>query len=117
MDGNGAGTPGRYLGSQGSKSTMHEIIGHTDNLMANLQMKIAEKMIKAEMLQQNKNGSVISKIQPTKASELRSQSVLATKQLTDIERNLDVMKMNKANKNDASFLEIEQEKQKLAKVF
>jgi hypothetical protein len=88
---------------------MHEIIGHTDNLMENLHMKIAEKMLRAEMKQQNK-GSVISKIQPTKASELRSQSVLTTKTLNDIDRNLNVMKMNKANKNEASFLEIEKEK-------
>lgn len=72
-------------------------------------MKIAEKMLRAEMKQQNK-GSVISKIQPTKASELRSQSVLTTKTLNDIDRNLNVMKMNKANKNEASFLEIEKEK-------
>lgn len=72
-------------------------------------MKIAEKMLRAEMKQQNK-GSVISKIQPTKTSELRSQSVLTTKTLNDIDRNLNVMKMNKANKNEASFLEIEKEK-------
>jgi hypothetical protein len=71
MDGSGQASPGRYLGSQGSKSTMHQIIGHTDNLMESLHLKIAEKMLKAEIREQNR-GSIISKIQPTKTSELRS---------------------------------------------
>jgi hypothetical protein len=35
---------------------------------------------------------------------------MTTKTLNDIDRNLNVMKMNKASKNEASFLEIEKEK-------
>ena len=66
-------------------------------------------MLKAEIKEQNK-GSIISKIQPTKTSELRSQSVMTTKTLNDIDSRLNVLKMNKASKNEASFLEIEKEK-------
>ena len=42
----------------------------------------------------------------TKASELRSQSVLTKKALDDIDQNLEEMKLNKAFRNDASFFEI-----------
>lgn len=48
----------------------------------------------------------------TKASELRSQSVMANKTLHDLDENLTAMKLNKAFRNDASFSEIEKEKQK-----
>lgn len=58
-----------------------------------------------------------NRIHATKASELRSQSVMTNKKLTEIDRNLDAMKMNKAFKNDASFSMIEKEKQRLNKVF
>ena len=58
-----------------------------------------------------------NRIAGTKASELRSQSVMTNKKLTEIDRNLDAMKMNKALKNDASFSMIEKEKQRLHKVF
>lgn len=53
----------------------------------------------------------------TKASELRSQSVLTTKTLHDMDRNLDLMKVDKAHRNDHSFQQLEKEKQKLNKVF
>ena len=52
----------------------------------------------------------------TKASEMRSKSVLANKALLDIDRNLDLIKMNKGHVNDASFLDIEKEKHRLQKV-
>ena len=58
-----------------------------------------------------------NRITATKASELRSQSVMTNKKLNELDRNLDLMKMNKAFKNDASFSMIEKEKQKLHKVF
>jgi len=58
-----------------------------------------------------------NRIHPTKASELRSQSVMTNKALQEMDKNLDMMKMLKSSKNDASFSAIEKEKQKLAKVF
>ena len=42
---------------------------------------------------------------------------MTNKKLTEIDRNLDAMKMNKAFKTDASFSMIEKEKQRLNKVF
>jgi len=56
------------------------------------------------------------KIHPTKASELRSRSVIAKKTLTEYEQGLDDLKTNGALRNDTSFSEIEREKQKLARV-
>lgn len=64
-----------------------------------------------------KYGGSTQKVVPTKASELRSQSVMANKTLHDLDENLTAMKLNKAFRNDASFSEIEREKQKIAKVF
>lgn len=96
---------------------MKGIFTHTDNLKESLQRKIDAK---ERMLEQRARGADVPlrhRINPTKASELRSQSVMTNKKLTDIDRNLDAMKMNKAFKNDASFSMIEREKQKLNKVF
>jgi len=53
----------------------------------------------------------------TKASELRSKSVLAHKALLDMDRNLDYIKMKKGYANEASFTDIEKEKARLSKVF
>jgi len=68
-------------------------------------------------MRKGQQAAIQHKIPATKASELRSQSVMTNKTLNELDRNLDAMKMNKAFKNDASFSMIEKEKQKLAKVF
>jgi len=65
-------------------------------------------------MQGNRHSSM--KILHTKASELRSKSVLANKALHDIDSKLDLIKMNKGSMNEASFSEIEREKVRLAKV-
>jgi hypothetical protein len=108
------------LGSYDSKSavghsSMNSIITHTDNLKLDLAKKIHqktryEKVMKGYKLDKNM-------VHHTKASEMRSRSVLANKALLDIDRNLDLIKMNKGHINDASFLEIEKEKARLARVF
>ena len=106
--------PGQYTSQKGA-SSMHKIITHSDNIMETLQRKIAVKM--ALMDKGNHNGHQPHKIKTNKTSELRSQSVLTTKTLHDLDRNLDEMKMQKAFKNDQSFSQLEKEKQKLHKVF
>jgi hypothetical protein len=61
----------------------------------------------------NKNRIPQKRDNKTKASELRSQSVIATNTLKNMERNLDEIKLNKALGTDKSFSEIEKEKMKL----
>ena len=92
---------------------MHSIITHSDNIMAGLEQKIALK----KALMEHKKQMPTRVVSKTKASELRSQSVLTTKTLNDIDRNLDQMKVNKAYRNDKSFQQLESEQQKLNKVF
>jgi len=61
--------------------------------------------------------ALYGKINPTKASELRSQSVLASKTLVDYERSLDTMKMSNAIRNEhTNFSEMEKEKQKIIRL-
>ena len=104
--------PGVYSSQKGA-SSMHSIITHSDNLMEGIQQKIALKMA----LMEHKKHLPSKLVSKTKASELRSQSVLTTKTLNDIDRNLDQMKINKAYKNDKSFQQLETEQQRLNKVF
>jgi hypothetical protein len=58
----------------------------------------------------------MERINGTKTSELRSQSVLANKALIDIADNLEQIKQQKGTKNDSSFADIEKEKYKLDRV-
>jgi len=64
---------------------MHSIITHSDNIMEGIQQKIALKLAYND----HKKNIPMRAIGQTKASELRSQSVLTTKTLNDIDRNLD----------------------------
>lgn len=92
---------------------MHKIITHSDNIMEGLQKKIALKMA----LIDHKHRVPQKANKPNKASELRSQSVLAAKTLHDLDRSLDQKRIEKAHRNDQSFSQIEKEKQKLDRVF
>ena len=76
--------PGVYSSQKGA-SSMHSIITHSDNIMAGLEQKIALK----KALMEHKKQMPTRVVSKTKASELRSQSVLTTKTLNDIDRNLD----------------------------
>ena len=76
--------PGIYSSQKGA-SSMHSIIAHSDNLMEGIQQKIALKMA----LMEHKKHMPTKLVSKTKASELRSQSVLTTKTLNDIDRSLD----------------------------
>lgn len=98
--------PGVYTSQKGA-SSMHKIITHSDNIMEGLQKKIAIKMALMDNKHKVPRKSLVP---PTKASELRSQSVLTTKTLNDINRSLDQKRINKANRNDQSFSQIEKEK-------
>ena len=116
IDSNSEISPGKFGGGKPG-SSMKGIFTHTDNLKESLQKKIEQK---ERIMEQRARGIDIplrNRIHATKASELRSQSVMTNKKLTEIDRNLDAMKMNKAFKNDASFSMIEKEKQRLNKVF
>ena len=88
--------PGQYTSQKGA-SSMHKIMGHSDNVMESLQRKIQLKL--ALLGSQEKRGSSI-KSHGTKASELRSQSVLTNKTLNDMDRNLENIKIQKAFRND-----------------
>ena len=116
LDSNSDVSPGKFVGAK-AISNMKGIFTHTDNLKESLQRKIDQK---EKIMEQRARGIDIplrNRITATKASELRSQSVMTNKKLNEIDRNLDAMKMNKAFKNDASFSMIEKEKQRLHKVF
>ena len=76
--------PGVYSSQKGA-SSMHSIITHSDNIMEGIQQKIALKMA----LMDHKKSIPVRAVNKTKTSELRSQSVLTTKTLNEIDRNLD----------------------------
>lgn len=92
--------------------SMSNIISHSDNLNESLAQKINSKMN-----EQRLKGTKSLKTVHTKASELRSKSVLSNKALHDIDHKLDLIKMNKGHVNEASFSEIEREKLRLARMF
>lgn len=94
---------------------MKSIIQHTDNLRDSLERKISMKM-QLDELRKRQHKTVMERISGTKASELRSQSVLANKALHEIGDNLELLKLQKGVRNDASFADIEKEKYKLERV-
>ena len=109
-----AGSHKHIAPSNGSdtESHMKSIIQHTDNLRDGLERKISMKLHLDE-LRRRQHKTVMERITSTKASELRSQSVLANQALNAIGDNLELMKMQKGERNDASFADIEKEKYKL----
>lgn len=106
-------TPSKH-GSD-TESHMKSIIQHTDNLRDSLERKISMKM-QLDELRKRQHKTVMERISATKASELRSQSVLANKALHEIGDNLELLKLQKGVRNDASFADIEKEKYKLERV-
>ena len=105
--------PGKFHVLKG-ESQMSEIFHHSDNLKELLKMKIHQK-INNISLKRNRD-SLLHHIPHTKASELRSQSVLTSKTLNDYDRSLDLLKVNKSTQNETTFHDIEREKQKLARM-
>jgi hypothetical protein len=101
--------PGVYTSQKGA-SSMHKIITHSDNLMEDLQRKIAVKLALEGQQQRRFPTKRISK---TKASELRSQSVLTHKTMQDMGKYMQQMRADKAHGNDRSLANLEMEKIKL----
>ena len=67
---------------------MRGIIMHTDNLKQSLQAKINLK-VQHEEANRKQYRSVMDRVNPTKTSDLRSQSVIANKALHEIGDGLD----------------------------
>lgn len=105
---------GKFTGSMAGLTTMGNVMSHSENIMDSLQKKIEKKI--HDDRRYHKGHKLQLRIQQTKASNLRSKSVLANKALLDIDRNLDLIRQNKASCNNTSFHDIEKEKQRIAKV-
>lgn len=116
MDSNSLARSTNYGMRSAASSSMQQLIAHSDNMKQSLQNKINMKL-QFEAFKQKYHRSALSKgnIQ-TRASELRTRAQLTNKMLNDMNHSLDVMRANKASNNNASFVDIERENQRVNKM-
>jgi hypothetical protein len=106
-------SPGQFFCKKGF-SSVNQVLKHNDNLKESLLMRINMRLLDKQL---KKKASHSKQVHTTKASEIRAQSVLANKALHDLETDLDKLQGEAMLRhNNASMLEINKERHKLARV-